>query len=182
MTKTAIGDFTLKRWRMFTDKFDYQRDGCWEWKAHRNGRGYGTFWTGSSKMLAHRVSWEWSVGKRIPEGLVIDHLCRNKACVNPNHLEPVTDYENRVVRGNLRNGREEMTHCLRGHPFDEGNTYRYERDGKPRRGCRACQEERTARHRLTAQAGDLPCPECDQTFKSKRGVSIHRKRAHERVW
>lgn len=176
MTNTAIGDFTLERWHRFMDKVDYQRGGCWEWKAHRQNRGYGTFWTGTSKMLAHRVSWEWSTGKPIDDGLVIDHLCRNKACVNPNHLEPVTDYENRVVRGEARNGREELTHCLRGHPFDEENTYHYERNGNPRRVCRICQNARSNKGR--ERPGHLGCDLCDRTFDSQRGRSIHVARSH----
>lgn len=173
MAATAIGDFTLDRWRLFTEKFDYQRDGCWEWTGGTQSRGYGQFWTGRAKMLAHRVSWEWSTGKRIPDGLVIDHLCRNKRCVNPNHLEPVTDYENRMVRGVWSDTTQDE--CHRGHPLSGENLYV---SPKGRRNCRACQDMRSLAYSMRRQAGDLGCSECDRSFKTKRAVSIHVARSH----
>ena len=110
-------------------------DGCWPWKLALSADGYGRFYADASKFLSHRVAYEISVGL-IPPGLVIDHLCRNRACANPAHMEPVTRYENSVVRGtgpssvNLR-----KTHCKWGHPF-EGYNLIVRRDGG--RFCRAC--------------------------------------------
>jgi hypothetical protein len=70
-----------------------ERWGCVVWMGCRN-RGYGRVQVAGRQMVAHRVAWMIHSGEEIPEGLVIDHLCYNKACVNPDHLEVVTDSEN----------------------------------------------------------------------------------------
>lgn len=67
--------------------------GCWNWLNALGRNGYGRFWMAGRLHTAHRVSWELNVGE-IPDGLHIDHLCRNRRCVNPAHLEPVTVIEN----------------------------------------------------------------------------------------
>lgn len=117
--------------------------GCWLWTAGTS-KGYGQFLNG-----AHRVSYEMLVGP-IPEGLHIDHLCRVRACVNPDHLEPVTRKENilRGVGAPAVNARK--THCSQGHPYNDENTYAYTyANGKEsRRDCRACQRERKRQSRL----------------------------------
>jgi len=66
---------------------------CWEWPGSKDGKGYGSFRLHRKVIMAHRCAYELWVGP-IPQGLVIDHLCRNTSCVNPAHLEPVTIYEN----------------------------------------------------------------------------------------
>lgn len=71
--------------------------GCWTWQAGRDAKGYGKFWNGQMKARAHRVAYEAFAGA-IPDGLQIDHLCRNRACIRPDHLEPVTARVN-VLRG-----------------------------------------------------------------------------------
>lgn len=82
--------------------------GCWEWTGQRTAAGYGQY----RRNYTHRLSYEQHVGA-IPEGLEIDHLCRNRACCNPDHLEPVTHAEN------MRRGSFGMrTHCPRGHAYD----------------------------------------------------------------
>lgn len=87
---------------------------------------------------AHRVGYELYVGK-IPDGLMLDHLCRNRCCVNPKHLEPVTNLEN-VRRGiaaqRNREIRLAMTHCKRGHPLSGDNLYI--NPGSGQRVCRSC--------------------------------------------
>lgn len=88
---------------------------CWEWVATLNWGGYGKM----GNQGAHRVVYEFLIGK-IPEGLQLDHLCRNRACVNPMHLEPVTARINRN-RGRFYNA--EKTHCKWGHEFNKENTY-----------------------------------------------------------
>jgi hypothetical protein len=109
--------------------------GCWEWTASLQTDGYGQF---SIKVddhhrtvQSHRLTYEALVGD-IPDGLQIDHLCRNASCVNPEHLEPVSALEN-ISRSPIHNGAK--THCPQGHPFDKANTYI--RNGRWR-GCRAC--------------------------------------------
>jgi hypothetical protein len=106
--------------------------GCWFWEGSTHAAGYGCY----GARLAHRLSYEAFIGP-IPDGLTLDHLCRNRRCVNPRHLEPVTIAEN-VLRGEslpARNARK--THCPKGHPYDESNTYISPRTGW--RQCRACQ-------------------------------------------
>lgn len=126
----------------FWAKVDRSGD-CWEWLAHRNWGGYGRFWWGGRLGQAHRFAFQLTHGP-IPLGLTIDHLCRNRGCVNPAHLEAVSMRENtlRGIGGPANNARK--THCYLGHPLDEANTTIYERDGKPVRRCRACHRRRAA--------------------------------------
>jgi len=105
---------------------------CWEWKRSIGTHGYGVF---SRVSLAHRFSYERFKGK-IPKGLQIDHLCRNKKCVNPDHLEAVTGKIN-SLRGDRAKIQRSKTHCLKGHEYTEENTYRYP-DG--RRSCEVCRK------------------------------------------
>ncbi len=109
-------------------------DGCWLWTAAKTRDGYGRLAdTGGRWVLAHRFAYELHIGP-IPNSLTLDHLCRVRHCVNPTHLEPVTNRVN-ALRGvgiPARNARK--THCLRGHPFDAENT-RWWRGG---RRCRTC--------------------------------------------
>ena len=66
---------------------------CWLWQGELNRNGYGRVWVQGKRLMAHRVIYEAIIGP-IPEGMVLDHLCRNRACCNPQHLEPVTVREN----------------------------------------------------------------------------------------
>jgi len=113
-----------------------QDQGCWIWTGTRTLHGYGSFCDNGPKVLVHRWSYEQHVGP-IPDGLVIDHLCRNPPCVNPDHLEPVTQREN-LMRSPIVlsaiNARK--THCVRGHEFTPENTYIQPATGKRR--CRTC--------------------------------------------
>ena len=109
---------------------------CWLWQAQTR-KGYGQFWDGDRMMPAHRYAYEFCVGP-IPEGLTIDHLCRNRPCVLPNHLEPVTNRVN-VLRGVGPTAmRARQTHCDWGHAFTGENTYLRPSGG---RRCRSCQRQ-----------------------------------------
>lgn len=104
---------------------------CWRWTGCLKPTGYGTFWDGDRKVHAHRYAYESQVGP-IPEGMQIDHLCRNRGCVRPDHLEAVTPREN-VLRGDSPGARAVRTdRCDRGH---SSNWYVI-KDG--RRYCRDC--------------------------------------------
>jgi len=112
---------------------------CWNWIASRDSSGYGHFWDDNILIGAHRWSYKHFVGP-IPDGLTIDHLCRNPACVNPKHLEPVTNVEN-IMRGNgvaAQNARK--THCKRGHEFTETNTRIDNSRRNPGRICKKCKK------------------------------------------
>lgn len=105
--------------------------GCWNWKDYKNYGGYGRFWIKYKTFQAHRVSYEMVIGS-IPVGLQIDHLCRNRMCVNPSHLEPVTQKEN--LRRGINHHRIK-THCIRGHEFTYENIYKRKDGG---RSCKLC--------------------------------------------
>lgn len=123
--------------------------GCWIWTGTRV-RGYGQFSRSRrDRVYAHRFAYEEIVGP-IPEGLTLDHLCRNKACVNPDHLEVVSQREN-SLRGEARNYVTIRTGvCPRGHAFAGANVY-LQPNGK--RACRACRLERGKRYRLNGNVG-----------------------------
>ena len=119
--------------------------GCWLWLGHLNNEGYGQFVVGSKLdgsrrfYLAHRMAHMLYVGE-IPSYLELDHLCRVRSCVNPDHLEAVSRSVN-VRRGISAQRRREraaaQTHCKRGHEFTTENTVQAFKD-RPGRGCRMC--------------------------------------------
>jgi hypothetical protein len=130
--------------------------GCWLWTACKSERGYGRIGVGGKALRAHRVAYEIFVGP-IPDGLCLDHLCRNTSCVNPEHLEPVTCKVN-VQRGmagqNKREAAKARTHCLLGHELTPENTLiRFSGHGAWRfRACRICHNEQTKAWRRRRKA------------------------------
>jgi hypothetical protein len=113
-------------------------NGCWLWTGALNAQGYGKYGEG----LAHRTAFILSVGS-IPDGLQLDHLCRVRNCVNPDHLEPVTHLENvrRGLRGALFTPLLTRS-CGKGHPYPENRRWRInKRTGNPRYYCAECNRQ-----------------------------------------
>jgi hypothetical protein len=111
--------------------------GCWIWTGTVEEGGYGRFTIAKQKLAsAHRISYFLHKGE-IPSGMQLDHLCRVRCCVNPDHLEAVTNQVN-AARGEAGYHHKLKTHCKRGHPFDDENTI-WINSGKHRR-CRECQK------------------------------------------
>ena len=130
---------------------------CWNWLAHRDCDGYGTFQlTSKRKVRAHRLSYEMTI-ENIPEGKVIDHLCRNPGCVNPYHMEVVTNREN-ILRGMgpaAQNSRKTL--CKRGHPLEGDNLLiTFLRMGY--RACKTCHRLRIREYRRIKKALSPPRP------------------------
>ena len=141
--------------KRFWDKVD-RTAGCWNWLGSAVKTGYGQIWYQGRLVLAHRFAYELLRGP-IPKGFEIDHLCHNKSCVNPIHLEVVTRSEN-VRRGWKVNipPNSRKTHCLRGHALTPDNIY----DEHGKRKCRQCRvlrdRERKARHRAAIALAKPP--------------------------
>lgn len=125
-------------------------DGCIIWTGGLNNVGYGQFYYGKTeqrrtgKGYAHRWSYEHFVGP-IPAGLHLDHLCRTPACVNPDHLEPVTVRENLLRGVGPAAQHAAKTHCPKGHPYSGDNLYNH--PTKVMRVCRTCGRDRARRRR-----------------------------------
>ena len=113
---------------------------CWIWQGCWSKQtGYGKVQINHKPKLVHVLSFEWAKGI-LPEGTEIDHLCRNRRCVNPEHLEAVNHRDN-VLRGiNACASNAKVTHCPQGHPYDLFNTYRRPDGG---RDCRICRDKRS---------------------------------------
>ena len=115
---------------------------CWQWTGGTIPDGYGSFHLAPLKRVAsHRYAWE-SLRSPIPNGLTIDHLCQNKRCVNPEHMEVVTRGENTLRAVDIGAKNRNKTHCANGHEFTPENTRMAPRKGRVHRRCRKCDRER----------------------------------------
>ena len=134
----------------FLKKIAKTENGCWNWTGPKTNGGYGHT-RGVGENLTHSVFYRLIVGD-VPDGLDLDHLCRNPSCVNPSHLEAVTHREN-CARGIARlvNGdnQRRKTHCPQGHLYDLFNTYWY----KSERHCRICTNQHNAEYRARKKCG-----------------------------
>lgn len=136
--------------------------GCWEYDGPHTLNGYVQV---GRNLLGHRVIWEHINGP-IADGLHIDHLCRNRGCFNPQHLEPVTPRENLMRGASLSAQNAAKTHCVNGHEFTEANTYyRPDRFG---RICRTCRDAALAAARQTPE------------FRAKHAARERARRAAKR--
>ena len=159
--------------RLF-DKIEFEpMSGCWLWVGYVMPNGYGQAWRNGRVTSAHRVIYECAVGPVSPS-LVLDHLCRTPQCVNPRHLDPVTD------KVNLARGKPgEMaarSQCSVGHPFDSENTY--VNPASRGRRCRAC------RHKYMAVYGRSPSPDRQRrvlTAADARAIRVARATGHTLV-
>jgi hypothetical protein len=113
-------------------------ESCWNWIGGQNGNGYGKFQVGGRKVYVHRWAYERFVGP-IPDGLQVDHLCRNRACCNPEHLEPVTRLVNQLRGETIVAANLAKTHCVAGHELSGDNI---EPRLMPWRICRECRRQR----------------------------------------
>lgn len=132
---------TFKEFRNFLSKIELPSE-CWIWNGCDTGKSnYGRFRVASKKFLAHRISYQIFVDD-IPNGMVIDHICRNRKCVNPKHLRVVTSKENIHTGGGVAAKNILKTHCKYGHEFSQENTRVVFFKKYKLRQCRQCSKDR----------------------------------------
>lgn len=132
------------------DQIVIEDNGCYVFSGPKDDGGYGRVGYKRRLVRVHRLLYEELVGP-VPEGLELDRLCRNHACANPDHLEPVTHKEN-MARGLVAavwEATRQKTHCKYGHAYDDGNRYSYfSSDGqRTYRGCRICRSRAMREYR-----------------------------------
>ena len=161
MRNEALIALTEEEASRFWEKVNKESGGgCWSWTGYLNF-GYGRFRLQGKHWRAHRLAYSITVG-RIPDGKVTDHLCRNRSCVNPEHLE-IVDSRTNTLRGESPIAKQaRQTHCKRGHELSEGNLYPTKTGY---RMCRACE----------SRSGF--CPDCGKELR-QANVLRHRKELH----
>lgn len=128
-------------------------NGCWNWPQTLMPNGYGRISVGNGRHYVHRVAFTSTKGP-IPRGLHIDHLCRNRGCCNPDHLEAVTQRVNNLRSESFAAHKAKQTECVNGHDLDAGNTYMAPNGTRKCRTCRRI-NNRAAYYRATAKAARM---------------------------
>jgi hypothetical protein len=156
----AFGQFNPERFWAKVNKTNT----CWVWTAAKISGGYGQY----RGQVAHRVAWKVLVGP-IPDGLVLDHLCCNRACVNPAHLRVCTRGENVLAPHSVSHAaiNQRKTHCPRAHPYDAANTAVW----RGRRHCLICHEMHRAKQQ--AKRERRACQVSDDGCLAPAGVGVH---------
>jgi hypothetical protein len=141
-----------KQLENFFKKVNKIPDGCWLWIGSRSFNGYGNFNVGGKTIGAHRISFEIHKGE-IPEGLQIDHICKKRGCVRPDHLEVVTQRENLLRSNTVAFINSNKTHCPQGHQYTPENIYKKVSHGKVQgRKCKTCTDIFHHNYRLKLKA------------------------------
>lgn len=142
---------------------------CWRWNGSVTHGGYGRIKvTTSQAAYVHRVTYEALVGP-IPCGMELDHLCRVRSCVNPEHLEPVTRTVNNQRAHSYHSAK---TSCPQGHPYDEENTL----TSGGKRHCRACRRRKAAERRQRPDVKAYQAAKAREYRSRKSEVDIHGER------
>lgn len=164
-------------WDRFWAKVDFSGD-CWEWTACTKN-GYGKFGRTGGTQIAHRIAYELLVGP-VPSEITLDHLCRNRPCVNPDHLEPTTRGDN-VLRSHasLPGQNRRKTHCPRGHELTGDNLYD---TASGYRMCKTCHREVYHQHK-TPFSEARQCLACGTAFEATTPRNQYCSiRCYQRTW